>query len=301
VRALAVAAVAALFAAGCGGAEKDQGAQAESGSLRSLWQRPGQDVGLVMGTSDYAPGRARISFLVVARDGRPIFRPSARVWLSTGLDAKPFARGTAHLEPIGVPGGYKDDHDVSHLYVTHLRLPRAATYWLLAEPVGGSKIQGLGNVVAAARTATPAVGARAVPSRTPTLADVGGNATKITTRIPPDRELVRYSVADTLREGVPFVVVFATPKYCTSRTCGPVVDVADAVRRRLAGRGVRFIHVEIYEGNDPSRGENRFVREWGLPNEPWTFLVGADGRIKAKFEGSVSVGELTAAVRRFLL
>jgi hypothetical protein len=254
-----------------------------------------------MGTSDYAPGLTRVSFLVVARNGRPIWRPTARVWLSTGLDAEPFARTTARLEPIGVPGGYSAGHHITSIYVAHLRLPRPATYWVLAEPIGGLKIQGLGNVVTRARTATPPIGARAIPSRTPTLADVGGDASKLTTRTPPDRELVRYSVADSLRAGAPFVLVFATPKFCTSRTCGPVVDVADAVRMRFSRRGVRFIHVEIYKGNDPSRGENRFVREWGLPNEPWTFLVGRDGRIKAKFEGSVSVNELSAAVKRFLL
>jgi hypothetical protein len=42
---------------------------------------------------------------------------------------------------------------------------------------------------------------------------------------------------------------------------------------------------------------NRWVREWHLPSEPWTFLVGRDGRIKGKFDGSVSVRELEHAVR----
>jgi hypothetical protein len=96
------------------------------------------------------------------------------------------------------------------------------------------------------------------------------------------------------------VVVFATPKFCESRTCGPVVDVVDSVRTRFAGKGIRFIHVEIYRGNNPQNGLNRWVREWRLPSEPWTFVVGRDGRIKAKFEGSVSSGELTAAVRILL-
>jgi hypothetical protein len=40
------------------------------------------------------------------------------------------------------------------------------------------------------------------------------------------------------------------------------------------------------------------MRQWGLRSEPWTFLVGADGVIKAKFEGSVSADELEAAIRR---
>jgi hypothetical protein len=83
--------------------------------------------------------------------------------------------------------------------------------------------------------------------------------------------------------------------------CGPVVDVVDHVREEFEGSGVRFIHVEIYVGNDPSKGVNRWVRQWNLPTEPWTFLVGRDGRVKAKFEGAVSVGELRAAVRRTLL
>ena len=96
------------------------------------------------------------------------------------------------------------------------------------------------------------------------------------------------------------MVTFATPRYCTSRTCGPVVDVVDYVRRRFASTGIRFIHVEVYKDNRPPLGYNRWMRQWGLRTEPWTFVVGGDGRIKARFEGSVSTGELESAIRRFL-
>ena len=123
----------------------------------------------------------------------------------------------------------------------------------------------------------------------------------MTTRVPPDTGLLKYSIAQSLAAGKPFVVVFATPKFCTSRTCGPVVDVVDAAREHFIGNGIRFIHVEIYNNNDPTQGFNRWVREWDLPTEPWVFLVGADGRIKAKFEGSVSPRELNVAVRRALI
>src|SRR5439155_24923529 len=34
-----------------------------------------------------------------------------------------------------------------------------------------------------------------------------------------------------------------------------------------------------------------------IHSEPWTFLVGRDGRIKAKFGGSVSVRELVHAIQ----
>jgi len=92
------------------------------------------------------------------------------------------------------------------------------------------------------------------------------------------------------------VVSFATPLYCQSRTCGPVVDVVSAVRKKLEGRGVRFVHVEIFEGNDPAKGVNRWVDEWKLPTEPFTFVVDRTGVVRAKLEGAFSVTELEKAV-----
>ena len=42
------------------------------------------------------------------------------------------------------------------------------------------------------------------------------------------------------------------------------------------------------------------MQQWGLASEPWVFLVGRDGRVQAKFEGSVSEAELAAAIRERL-
>jgi hypothetical protein len=188
---------------------------------------------------------------------------------------------------------------VTQIYVAYLQIPRPGRYWLVTQPAG-RKIKGVGVFDVRATEPVPAVGARAPRSRTPTLAD--GPAASITTARPPDRGLLRYSVAASLAAHKPFVVTFATPKYCTSRVCGPVVDVVDSVRRNLAPRsGVRFIHVEVYTDNDPTKGYNRWMGEWGLTTEPWTFLVGRDGLIKAEFEGSVSANELTNAVKSKLL
>jgi len=273
-------------------------------TLRALWDRPGENATLVMGTSDYAPGDVRATFLVVDHQSRAIFSSQgARIWISRGLDEKPFAKSRATLEQISVPGASTTSAgDVAHIYIARFELDRPGTYWLLAEPIDTSpRIQSVGNVVVKKRPAAPAVGDKAYPSRTPTLASEGGDVSKLTTREPPDRELLRTSVADALRAHAPFVLAFATPKFCESRTCGPVVDVVDEVRKRLRKPQVRFVHVEIYQDNDPALGTNRWVREWKLPSEPWVFLVGRDGRIKARFEGAVSVDELLRAVRRELL
>ena len=297
---LAALALIAL-AAGCGSETSPSKRSVPTpGSLEALWRNSGESVSLIPGTSDYSPGELRISFLVVNSHGRVIAPPRARVWVARSLREKPFTRGMARLEPIGVPG-VSTGADARAIYVAHVRVPAPGSYYVLARPLGDVRIGGIRDLVVRSTTASPPVGARAYPSRTPTLATTGGRIPALTTRVPPDRALVRTSVAAALAAHDPFVVTFATPRYCVSRTCGPVVDVVDAVRKRYAHTRIRFIHVEIYEGNDPRKGENRWVREWHLPNEPWTFLVGRDGLIKEKFQGPVSTRELDAAIRRFLL
>ncbi len=258
----------------------------------------GPDVALVFSTSDYAPGSNRVGFLVVRDDGSLVEAPGATVWVGSENASEP-QKTSATLEPIGTEASASQaEGDPTQLYVANVELPAPGRYWLAVQPEG-EEIQAVGAVDVRSQTLSPAVGSRAIPSDNPTLDDAP--AEQITTATPPDTELLRSSIADAVRDGVPFVVAFATPKYCQSRTCGPTVDVVDEVRKRLADSDVRFIHVEIYEGNDPSKGVNRWVEEWGLPTEPWVFLVEADGVIQKKFEGSVSVDELEQAVRSTLL
>jgi hypothetical protein len=263
-------------------------------------KRPGEDVAVVAGDSDFAPGIVRFSFLVIRHDARAVNRPRARVWVARSRTGLPFGRATATLEPIGPPGaGETAFGGVGRIYVVRLRIARPGRYWLVAEPVG-AKIQAIGILDVKARTDSVALGAEAPRSATPTLASAHGAVSTLTTRVPPDRALLRYSIAQTLAAHKPFVVTFATPRYCTSRTCGPVVDVVDYARRKFERRGIRFIHVEVYKDNRPSEGYNRWMRQWGLHTEPWTFVVDSRGRIRAKFEGSVSAGELESAIQRFL-
>jgi hypothetical protein len=298
----ALAGVLLLAACGSGStAENHQRTVAGSGTLQALAQGPGQTVAITPGDADFAPGPLRYTFLVIAHDGRVVSRPRATVWVARGLQDKPFLKTTATLEPIGVPGVSKAaKFGVESLYVAHVRIPAAGTYWVLARPAG-ARIAGLGNIVVNPESASPAVGAPAPKSNTPTLASTGGNFSTLTTAKNPDPALYRSSVAQAVAAHAPFVLTFATPKFCSSRTCGPVVDVVSHVRRQFTKTPVRFIHVEVYEHNDPAQGYNRWMRQWHLESEPWVFLVGADGRIKDKFEGSVSAGELQNAVRRELI
>jgi hypothetical protein len=265
------------------------------GSLQSL--AGSKPIAIVPGTEDFQPGRNRVSFLIIDAQSRAISTPTARVWMATSLTAVPYEQSTARSEPIGVPGGAKAP--TASIYVTHVTLPKPGKYWLLAVPTGGTEhVSALGNlIVPRSATGAPRIGARAIASRTPTLASTGGKLAVLSTALHPDPRLYRISIAQALAAHVPFVVTFATPRFCTSRTCGPTVDVVDAVAKRMAATQVRFIHVEIYKDNDPAKGTNRWVNEWRLPTEPYTFLVDRRGVIRDRFEGAVSVAELEAAVR----
>jgi len=284
----------ALLATGCGSRSAKPSVTAPRGSLAALTSRS-PTVALTPGDADFAPGPIRYSFLVIAKNGRPIDRPTARVYLAYGLNAKPFEHATAKREPIGIPGVSKPPFGVHALYVVHLRVPRAGRYWIAALPAQ-AKITGLANIDVRTKTFSPAIGAMAPRSKTPTLASTHGKLSGLTTAQHQSRALYRTSVAQALAAHEPFVLVFATPKFCESRTCGPVVDVVSLVQQQLGRTAVRFIHVEVYKDNDPAKGYNRWMKEWTLQSEPWIFLVGRDGRLKAKFEGSVSAAELQRAI-----
>ncbi|MEJ7798357.1 MAG: hypothetical protein WKF42_07640 [Solirubrobacteraceae bacterium] len=147
-----------------------------------------------------------------------------------------------------------------------------------------------------AKNGPPDVGERAIAVSTLTGADVGGDLESLSTRVPPPPEMLGTDFADVLGKK-PVVLLFATPALCASRTCGPVVDIAEQVRAQ-SGRGVAFIQQEIYQDNDPAKPVRPQVAKWRLPTEPWAFVIDRRGKVTARFEGVFSTGELARAVAR---
>jgi hypothetical protein len=152
--------------------------------------------------------------------------------------------------------------------------------------------------VGATGAAPPRVGQKAPLIHTPTVASVGGDgdAVKIDTRDPPATDLQAVDFASVLGRK-PVVLMFATPALCQSRVCGPVVDIEDQVFSQLGDRAA-FVHMEIYNDNNPSKGLRPQVDAYHLPTEPWTFVIDRHGIIRVRIEGALSAGELAAAVRR---
>ncbi|MCY4582194.1 MAG: hypothetical protein OXE50_05255 [Chloroflexi bacterium] len=123
---------------------------------------------------------------------------------------------------------------------------------------------------------------------------------EISTRPVETDALHNVSVAEALDAGEPFVVFFASPQFCVSALCGPVTDALDRVHRELGG-SVEVIHIEPWD-LDAARNEGRLtpsteMLEWGLPSEPWTFVVDDGGLIATRYEGLVAVEEVVGAVR----
>ncbi len=157
------------------------------------------------------------------------------------------------------------------------------------------------------RGSAPSVGNPAPPSLNRTLASEP-NIARISTDEDPDRSYYELTVAEALENDRALVVIFATPAFCATRFCGPIVDTIKEVSPAYADR-VDFIHIEPFELDDegklltedlPSGGQNRIptvpVLEWGLQTEPWVFIVDGDGIIASRFEGAASADEIRRAI-----
>ncbi len=257
-----------------------------------------------LGALDLPAGEdVRIPFVVLDKGGtlRPPDGDRAEVWLARTPEEPAVGPFEARVETIAAEGVPAAEGDIGEVLVVHADIPRpggwlmVATYTVDGVPSGAHV--GL-SLLAKARS--PAVGEAAPRSETPTLRSTGGDVAALSTAPEPQRSLLEHSVAESLDDRVPFVLAFATPRFCQSRLCGPVVEIVAQVQRELRGTPMRFLHVEVFEDNDPAKGTNRWFREWRLLTEPWVFVVGADGRVKAKFEGSVSPRELEQAARAAL-
>jgi len=143
---------------------------------------------------------------------------------------------------------------------------------------------------------TPELGDRVPAVDTPTADDVA-KLSEISTDKDPSPRFYQQSIADAVRAGEPFVLVFATPKFCQSATCGPMLKIVRKVASEFPN--MTFIHVEPYDLDKVPQqlAPVPSAVKWGLPSEPWTFVVGDGGRLEAKYAVVLSPQELRSKLR----
>lgn len=148
------------------------------------------------------------------------------------------------------------------------------------------------------KSVTPAIGARVPASRTLT-GTTPAEIESFSSARPVDVSLYRVSIDDALVQGKPLAVLFGSPGFCTSRTCGPSLDVLQALHKQYGDRA-NYIHVEIYKDGRPNEKLDTVptVGEWGLPSEPWLFVIDSNGRLVDKFEGTITLNEVAPVFAR---
>ena len=191
-----------------------------------------------------------------------------------------------------------DDPDAaSVVYSTQIDFPSDGQWQIAAVIKEGEELTAtlLPSATVGEFKGIPQPGQAAPKIHTPTPEDVGGDLSKITTRIPPDTQN-KVDYADALGKE-PIVLLFATPQFCQSRVCGPVVDVAEQAKQEF-GDEAAFIHMEIYNDNDPGKGVRPQVEAFHLPSEPWLFTVNRDGVVSSTVEGAFGSELMDAAVEK---
>ncbi len=184
---------------------------------------------------------------------------------------------------------------VRGLYTTRIQFDIAGMWSVRIQPDGMGPTPASPFVVVD-DVAIPEVGDAAPVVATRTIADFP--LEEITTDPDPAPAFYQLSLDDALGSGRPTVVIFATPAFCTSQSCGPLLD---QVQSLAPGHpDINFVHVEIYDNLDAQSFDDLrtvpAVATWGLPSEPWLFVVDEAGVVTARFEGAASEGEINAAI-----
>jgi hypothetical protein len=151
----------------------------------------------------------------------------------------------------------------------------------------------------------PAPGDPALPSDNLTLETPGASPAAIDSRAGggdpvPDPDLHRTTVKQALDAGRPVVLVISTPTFCVSEFCGPVTDMVGELAAEYADRA-SFIHIEVWKDFE-AKALNDTAKDWIARgddiNEPWVFLIGADGKIAARWDNVATRVEIEPLLQK---
>jgi hypothetical protein len=277
----------------------------DGGSLDDLLaDAPASDLVVSPAGAMFTEGRNRFGFGVFEIDQQQVTDAEVAIYAAPAPANEPVqgpfpARiESLETEPEFTARTTADDPDAAKVvYVTDLALDRSGEWRLIAlvrTDDGLRAARVTPSIVVERSDPIPAPGEPAPSVHTPTTEDVGDVA-EIDTRVPHDT-MHDQDLADVLGDK-PVVLLFATPALCISRVCGPVVDVAEQLKAKY-GDDVAFIHMEIYQDNDPNKHLREQVAAYGLQTEPWVFVIDRNGRVDTRIEGAFSVAELDDAVAR---
>lgn len=265
----------------------------------------GPPASLVVASSELVVGPNRFIFGLFDAENQLVEGLDTSLTLFADAQGEPREIGTFDAEFLALE--FPDEEEppeIGGVYASSLPFEEAGVYGIEVTVEGQPEApQGLRVFLdVKAEGSGVQVGETAPASDNPTTDDVDDLAT-IDSDDPPNPELHELSVAEALASGDPTLVAFVTPAFCSSRLCGPMIDVVLAILPEYEGR-VNFIHIEPFAlGADGQviQENGMFVNsetfdEWGLTVEPVTFIIDADGVVAFRLESLTTQDELRAAL-----
>lgn len=339
---LFLAAVSLFAACGGGGGGGTPPAETPADDTPAAPTPAAQQLTAVVVSSDLAVGLNRFALGIIDEEaGAPIVDADAHFRFFKLLDGgQGELRFEADPEPVGFETFFIDDTTKEKVvtgetgvYVSNVEFDESGDWGV--EVTGTRGGEEFGPLRPGFRVLEPnqtlTIGDPAPPSRQPTLDDVA-DISEIDTASPPDPQLHNITIADAITTGKPVVVLFGTPAFCETRTCGPVLETVMLPLYDTYKDEAIFIHIEPYflkearenkglcsvpvfnfelarqglgEGPGPcpelSADELPPAEEsWNLNTEPIVFLIDQNGNIAGKFEGIVGPQEVDVALQEIL-
>ena len=277
---------------------------APKGTLDDLLQvaEPTDEIVASPAGAVFTQGDNRFGFGVFDVGGEQITDAEVAIYAAPGPDGEPTGPHPASIEGLETEPAFEarttadDPQSAETVYVTDISFDQPGEWRLVALVRDGENFLAtrLPSIEVGDYAEIPDVGEKAPIISTPTTEDVG-DLSEIDTRDPHDS--MHEVDAEQVIGEKPTVLLFATPALCASRVCGPVVDVAEQVKSEL-GDEAEFIHMEVFEDNNPTKGVREQLQAYGLRTEPWLFVLDAEGRVSTRIEGAFSAAELRQAVEK---
>ena len=255
----------------------------------------------IFATPDLGVGEQRVGFVLTTPNGlvrAPAVTVSSFFIPGDGSEREQKQSTLAVFRPwpLGTRG----------LYTTRLAFDRPGRWGMDIGVVGTDGTGGRAQLFFEVKTdsSTPAAGLPATRSQSKTVNDVE-RISQLTTGSLHDPELYQLTIAEALENGLPSVVVMASPAFCTNAVCGPQVEVLQELKNKYKGQA-NFIHVDFYDNPEEIQGDldrarlSPTVLEWGLPSIEWTFVIDREGLVSARFEAFATLEELEQALLRVL-
>lgn len=276
------------------------GALALSGGLLSACGRDGTDtefVGkagpasrLIAAYPQEVPHAAagiptRLPFVLATADGTPMDRIDGNVRFTVAMDARPVG-SAVEVAPrsVGVPQAY--------LPLT-FEFPTPGLYDIFAE-YRGERLDATLQVYEASRIGPPVVGEQLPPVDSPITVRTL-DVDPLCTRVPacPFHEV---NLQDVLGTGRPVVLLVASPAYCRTSVCAPMLDML--VELIGARTDVAVLHNEVYKNPKDVRdlqdaGLAPVPDAYKLRFDPVLFVTNAAGLIVSRADIMVDRSEMT--------